>query len=434
MTLNAAGGGLGADVAEAVSAAHRDHWATVLANAARAAGGNLSIAEEATQDAFLAAVEVWPKTGIPGNPPGWLTQTAKRKVVDALRRAGALQRKLPSLHAPDEFEEEQMSTLELLDDRLRLIFTCCHPALAMNTRVALTLRMVGGLSTTEIAAACLVQETTMAARITRAKKKIAVARIPYRVPDDAELPERLDGVLAVISLIYTAGHTASASVTLQRRDLASDAVDLARMLSVLAPDEPEVLGLLALLELNDSRRLARETPEGGIVLLEDQDRGVWDRRLIASGVAALQLAYQRLGPSRQPGRFLLQAGLAAVHAQAPTFADTDWWAAVLIYDQLLVVEPSPVVALNRAVAISYRDGPGAGLVAIDVLRDDERDVLRDDERLRRYHYLPAARADLLRQLNRDPEAAREYRAALELVTNEAERQFMEQRLAGLDPS
>ncbi len=426
MTNRPADDGPSPDVAGAVSAAHRTHWATVLAIAARAAQGDLSIAEDATQDAFVAALDSWPSSGVPDNPAGWLTRTAKRKVVDALRRNATLQRKLPAMAPPDESEEEPMSHVALLDDRLRLIFTCCHPALALDSRVALTLRMVGGLTTGEIASGFLVQESTMAARITRAKKKITTARIPYRVPDDAELPDRLDGVLTVISLIYTAGHTSPAGTGLQRRDLAADAVDLARMLVALAPDEPEALGLLSLLELTDSRRLARESPEGGIVLLEDQDRMAWDRAGIGRGLAALDAAGQRLGPTRPPGRFLLQAGIAAIHAEATRFDRTDWFAAVLIYDQLLIVDPSPVVALNRAVAISYRDGPEAGLAEVEMLSGDQR--------LDRYHYLPAARAELLRRLGRDEESAEAYRQALELVGNSAERDFLQRQLAQLEPT
>ena len=396
----------------------------MLSIAARAAYGDLAIAEDATQEAFVAALDNWPASGVPDNPAGWLTRTAKRRVVDALRRTTTLQRKLPALVVPDEYEEEPMPQVALLDDRLRLIFTCCHPALALDARVALTLRMVGGLTTEEIAAGFLVQETTMAARLTRAKKKIGAARIPYRVPDDAELPDRLDGVLAVISLIYSSGHTAGAGAGLQRRDLAVDALDLARLLVALAPDEPEPLGLLAVLELTDSRRGAREAPDGGLVLLEDQDRSLWDREGIARGLAALRAGGQRLGPTRPPGRFLLQAGLAAIHAEAADFAETDWPAAVRIYDQLLIVDPSPVIALNRAVALSYRDGPAGGLAAVERLTKDPR--------LDRYHYLPATRADLLRRLGRSDEAAQAYRQALELVGNDTEREFLQRRLAQVE--
>ncbi len=424
LTLPPAGDGPGPDAAGAVAAAYRDHWATVLSIAARTAQGDLSIAEDATQDAFVAALDNWTTAGVPDNPAGWLTRTAKRRVVDALRRTSTLQRKLPALLDPESNEEERMPHVALLDDRLRLIFTCCHPALALDSRIALTLRMVGGLTTGEIAAGFLVQEATMAARLTRAKKKITSARIPYRVPDDAELPDRIDGVLAVISLIYTAGHTAPSGSGLQRRDLAADALDLARMLVALAPDEPEPLGLLAMLELTDSRKAARESPDGGIVLLEEQDRSLWDQQGITRGLAALRAGGQRLGPTRPPGRFLLQGGLAAVHAEASTFDETDWSAAVQIYDQLLGGDPSPVVALNRAVAISYRDGPASGLAAVEELALDPR--------LACYHYLPATRADLLRRLGRSGEAADAYRQALDLVSNEAERVFLQGRLAQVE--
>ena len=423
MILPSAGDGPGQNAAGAVAAAYRAHWATVLAIAARAAGGDLSIAEDATQDAFIAALDNWAVAGVPDNPAGWLTRTAKRRVVDALRRSTTLQRKLPALLVPDESEEEPMSSVALLDDRLRLIFTCCHPALAPDARVALTLRMVGGPDHRRDRGRVPGAGSTMAARLTRAKKKISTARIPYRVPDDAELPDRLDGVAAVISLIYTAGHTAPAGPGLQRRDLADDALDLARMLVALAPDEPEPLGLLALLELTDSRRLAREAPDGGIVLLEEQDRALWDRPAIDRGLAALTAAGQRLGPTRRPGRFLLQAGIAAIHADATHFDQTDWPAAVAIYEQLMQTDPSPVVALNRAVALSYRDGPQAGLIEVDRLNGVER--------LQRYHYLHATRADLLRQLGRADEAAQAYRQALDLVSNEAEREFLQRRLAQL---
>lgn len=426
MTQQQAGDDPGHDVARAVSAAYRAHWATVVAIAARAAQGDLAIAEDATQDAFMAALDNWATAGIPNNPAGWLTRTAKRRVVDAQRRSATLQHKLPALLAPDESEEEPMPSVALLDDRLRLIFTCCHPALALDSRVALTLRMVGGLTTSEIAAGFLVQETAMAARLTRAKKKINAARIPYRVPDDAELTDRLDGVLAVISLIYTAGHTASSGSGLQRRDLAADALDLARLLVALAPDEPEPLGLLAMLEITDARKAARQSSDGGIVLLEQQDRSLWDEQGTARGLAALRAGGQRLGPTRSPGRFLLQAGLAAIHAEAADFTATDWSAAARIYDQLLAIDPSPVVELNRAVAMSYRDGPGTGLA--------ELDRLSTDPRLARYHYLPAARADLLRRLDRPDEAAAAYRLALELVGNDAERAFLADRLAQVDGS
>ena len=411
-------------VRQAVAAAHSQAWATVVAAAARTAGGDLSLAEDAGQEAFVQALLVWDERGVPRSPTAWLVRTAQRKVLDQLRRDRTLQRKLPMVAArQDERTGEAAPEVPavgedsaMIDDRLRLVFTCCHPALATDAQVGLTLRLVGGLTTEQIAAGLLVKESAMAARLTRAKHKIVAAGIPYRVPGDADLPERLDAVLTVIHLISTTGHTAPSGSTLQRPDLAAQALDLARMLAVLMPDEPEALGLLALLEMTQARQAAREGPDGTLVLLADQDRSRWDAALIERGLAHLQRAGQRLGPDRPPGRYLLQAGLAAVHAEAATFDDTDWAAAVLLYDRLLERWPSPVVALNRAVAISFRDGPETGLA--------ELDALATDPRLAQYHYMPAARADLLAQLGRNDDARAAYEAALALVTNDAERTFL----------
>jgi RNA polymerase sigma-70 factor (ECF subfamily) len=346
-------------------------------------------------------------------------------VLDALRRRTTLRRALPALAgsaALDAVDDGEESDVTVLDDRLRLVLTCCHPALSMEARVALTLRMVGGLTTDEIAHAFLVSEPTMAARITRAKRKITAAQIPYRLPPDAELPDRLDGVLAVLHLIFTTGHTAPSGAALQRRDLAEDALDLTRVLAVLMPDEPEVLGLLALLELTHARRPAREI-DGRLVLLADQDRSRWDADLVARGLHSLTLAGTRLGPTRRPGRYLLQAGIAAVHAEASTFEQTDWDGAVRLYDRLLEVWPSPIVRLNRAVATGFRDGPAAGLAQLDALGAEPA--------LSSYHYLPAARAELLLRLGRRDDAARAYAQALSLVGNEAERAFLSERVARL---
>ncbi len=420
------GGGDGPSslVRQAVAAAHSQAWATVVATAARTAGGNLSLAEDAGQEAFVQALLSWDERGVPRNPTAWLVRTAQRKVLDQLRRDRTLQRKLPMVATrQDERTGEPAPEVHamgehgaLIDDRLRLVFTCCHPALATEAQVGLTLRLLGGLTTEQIAAGLLVKESAMAARLTRAKHKIVAAGIPYRVPGDADLPERLDAVLTVIHLISTTGHTAPSGGTLQRPDLAAQALDLARMLAVLMPDEPEALGLLALLEMTHARQAAREGPDGTLVLLADQDRSRWDAALIERGLAHLQLAGRRLGPDRPPGRYLLQAGLAAVHAEAPSFDDTDWVAAVLLYDRLLERWPSPVVALNRAVAVSFRDGPETGLA--------ELDALGSDPRLAQYHYLPAARADLLAQLGRNDDARAAYEEALALVTNDAERTFL----------
>lgn len=425
MSECAAGGRPDLDVGAAVSRAHQHEWARVLAAAARTAQGDLGLAEEATQDAFVAALETWPARGVPDNPGAWLTRTAQRRVLDALRRRTTLRRVLPRLadgaadHTPAPGEEDDVP---VLDDRLRLVLTCCHPALAPEARVALTLRMVGGLTTAEIAHAFLVTEPTMAARITRAKRKIVAAKIPYRVPPDSELPDRLDGVLTVVHLIFSTGHTAPAGAGLQRRDLAEDALDLARLLAVLAPDEPEVLGLLALLQLTHARRSAREV-DGAVVLLADQDRSRWDAGLLTQGLNTLAVANRRLGPTRPRGRFLLQAGIAAVHAEAPTFESTDWTSAVRLYDLLLLAWPSPVVRLNRAVAVGFRDGPQAGLAALDALAEERA--------LATYHYLPAARADLLARLGRTAEAVTAYTDALALSRNETEQNFLRGRRAAL---
>jgi len=418
--------GRAAQVDAAVSAAHADSWARVVAAAARASGGNLTQAEDAASEAFLQALQTWGSRGVPRDPAAWLIRTAHRKVVDQQRREATLRRKLPVLATTDAAPREDavdIDALTALDDRLRLVFTCCHPALAMQSRVALTLRLVGGLTTAEIAAGMLVSDAALAARITRAKRKIETAKIPYRVPPESELVDRLDGVLTVIHLISTTGHTAPAGGALRRSDLADRALDLSAMLAVLLPDEPEVLGLLALLELTEARAPARVDAEGAPVLLSDQDRARWDADRIAAGLQWLDRARQRLGPDRAAGRFLLQAGIAAAHADADTFADTDWSAIVALYDRLLERWPSPVVALNRAVAIAFRDGPSLGLAAIDEVAGDAR--------LARYHYVPAARADLLRRLGRRAAARQEYRRALALVDNDAERRFLQRRLDSL---
>ncbi len=394
--------------------AHRREWAFVLAATARVAG-DLDLAEECVQDAYVSALQAWSRQGVPRNPGAWLTTTARRRAIDLLRRDSTLRRKLPLLVEPDEAAAQEGSGV-IPDDRLRLVFTCCHPALAREAQVALTLRLVCGLSTAEIAQAFLVPEPTMAARVTRAKKKISAARIAYRVPEAAELPDRLDAVLTVVHLLYTTGHTAPDGTGLVRPDLVDRAVGLARMLCGLMPDEPEVHALLALILLTDARRMTRCAPDGRLLLLEEQDRAQWDRPAIDEGIRLVRAALRGC-----PGRFALQAAIAALHAQAPSYQATDWPKIVRLYDLLARAWPSPVVALNRAVAVAMAAGPEAGLA--------ELASLEQDGRLAGYRYLPAARADLLRRLGRADEAAEAYQAALQLTSNHAERQFLASRLA-----
>jgi len=409
------------DVSRVLAEAHRREWAFVLAATVRVAG-NLDVAEECVQDAFAAAMATWSERGVPENPAAWLTTAARHRALDTLRRDRTLRAKLPLLvgtervtgSGDDAADAEEASVIP--DDRLRLVFTCCHPALALEAQVALTLRLLCGLTTTEIARAFLVSETTMAARITRAKKKIAVARIPYRIPPVHELPDRLDAVLTVVHLLYTTGHTAPEGDRLVRPELVERALDLARMLSVLMPDDREVRGLLALLLLNDARRATRTGERGRLLLLEEQDRTRWDDQAIAEGTDLVRQALRR----GRPGRFTLQAAIAAVHAEAPTYADTDWREILGLYDTLLAVWRSPVVELNRAVAVAMVDGPAAGLAALESVAGDPR--------LAGYPYLEAARADLLRRLGRTREAAAAYRTALELASNSAERGFLAHRL------
>jgi len=402
----------------------------VLAATARVAR-DIDLAEECVQDAYVAALDAWARNGVPRSPGAWLTTAARNRALDALRRQQTLRAKLPLLIEPDPEPGGGLATAPprehgagqeddvIPDDRLRLVFTCCHPALAREAQVALTLRLVCGLTTAEIAQAFLVSEPTMAARVTRAKKKISAARIAYRVPGEAELPDRLDAVLTVVHLLFTTGHTAPAGQRLVRADLVDRAIGLARMLRELMPDEREVRGLLALLLLTDARRATRTDAAGRLLLLEDQDRAQWDRAAIGEGIALVPGALR----GGCPGRFALQAAIAALHAEAPSYATTDWPQVLALYGELLRAWPSPVVALNRAVALAEVDGPEAALA--------ELDELGRDERLAGYHYLPAARAALLRRLGRRAEAAAAYRAALDLASNEAERDFLARRLAVL---
>jgi RNA polymerase sigma-70 factor (ECF subfamily) len=398
----------------------------VLAATVRLAGGGggIALAEDCVQDAFVSALRAWQRDGIPRSPGAWLTTAARRRVLDVQRRYRSLDGKLAELareHAMPPTEETEIEQPDdgFGDDRLRLIFTCCHPALAREAQVALTLRLVCGLSTADIARLFLVSEPTMAARMTRAKKKIAAARIPYRVPQPAELADRLDAVLTVIHLVFSTGHAAPSGDLLVRPELVSRAIELARLLITLMPDEREARALLALMLLIDARRASRADPDGELILLAEQDRSSWDRTLIAEGEAILASALR----GGRPGRFLLQAAIAAVHSHAERYADTDWAQIAGLYDLLWQYWPSPVVQLNRAIALAMRDGPAAGLAALAEIPDGA---------LAGYHYLPAARADLLRQLGRDGEAAEQYRTALALAGNAAERRFLQRRLAEVE--
>jgi RNA polymerase sigma factor (sigma-70 family) len=382
---------------------------------------DLDAAEECVQDAFAAALTDWRTSGVPARPGAWLTTAARRRALNVVRHRGVEHRYLPllveddALPGPGDLLDDPPGA-EIPDDRLRLIATCCHPALDRSAQVALTMRLVCGLSTAEVARAFLVSEPTMAARITRAKKKIAAARIPYRVPSAAELPERVDAVLSVVHLVFTTGHTTPAGAELVRRDLVERAVELCRMLRRLLPRDPAVAGLLALLLLTDSRRETRTGADGRLLLLEEQDRSRWDSAAIAEGAALVREALR----ARPPNRYALQAAIAAVHAESPSWDDTDWREIVSLYGVLTQLWPSPVVALNRAVAVGFAQGAAAGLAALDALAAEPQ--------LAGYGYLPAARADLLRRLGRPGEAREAYTEALHLTANAVERAFLERRL------
>jgi RNA polymerase sigma-70 factor (ECF subfamily) len=404
-----------------VAAAHRREWAFVLAATVRVTR-DIELAEECVQDAYARALTHWARDGVPQIPGAWLTTVARRRALDELRRRARFARSLPLLFDERrETEPEPQEGHQVADDRLRLIFTCCHPALSPAAQVAMTLRLVCGLSTAEIARAFLVSEPTMAARITRAKKKIAAARIPYRVPGAQELPERVEAVLAVVHLVFTTGHTAPAGEALVRADLVERSLDLARMLRQLLRSDGEVAGLLALIVLTEARSATRVSEQGELLLLGDQDRSRWDQAAIEEGAALVREALRR----RPPGRFGLMAAIAAVHAQAPSFRQTDWTEIVGLYDRLAETWPSPVVALNRAAAVGLADGPAAGLLALDQLRQEPA--------LAGYRYLAAARADFLRRLGRGDEARDAYMQALALTENAVERAFLRGRLATLAP-
>jgi len=381
--------------------------------------GDIDLAEEAVQDAFATAVERWPRSGLPPSPAGWIITTARNRAIDRLRREASRADRHAQAALLHAVEAEPDEELAVRDDRLRLIFTCCHPALGPAARVALTLRLLGGLTTAEIARAFLVPEPTMAQRIVRAKGKIRTARIPYRVPDESELPDRLRAVLAVVYLVFNEGYAASGGDRLVRDDLCTEAIRLGRLLAELMPDEPEVIGLLALMLLVEARRPARTTVDGDLVLLADQDRGRWDRALVAEGQELVRRCLRR----GRPGPYQIQAAIQAVHSDAPTAEATDWRQIVALYDQLLAVAPSPVVALNRAVAVAEVEGPAAGLELVDALGLDGH--------LDGYDVFHAVRADLLRRLGRIAEARGAYDAAIERTGNAVERAFLEHRRAEL---
>jgi len=379
--------------------------------------GDIDVAEEAVQDAFTTAVQRWPASGLPPSPAGWIITTARNRAIDRLRREVSREDRHAQaalLHA------DGVPTREgpVRDDRLRLIFTCCHPALAASVQVALTLRLLGGLTTAEIARAFLIPEPTMAQRLVRAKGKIRDARIPYRIPDEADLPDRLGAVLAVVYLIFSEGYAASSGDRLVREDLCAEAIRLGRLLAELMPDEPEVKGLLALMLLIEARRPARTTSDGALVLLADQDRRRWDRGLIAEGQDIVRQCLRR----GQPGPYQIQAAINAVHSDAPVAAATDWPQILQLYDQLLSLASSPVVALNRAVAVAEVEGPSAALALIDGLDLDG------------YHLFHAIRADMLRRLGRDAEAELAYEAAIGRTQNAAERDFLRRRRQAFTPS
>jgi RNA polymerase sigma-70 factor (ECF subfamily) len=406
---------------DAIAQVFREEYGRVVAGLVRLLG-SIDLAEESVQEAFVVATQRWPDTGLPPNPGAWITVTARNRALDRLRRESTRAHReqratMTDTHDDsfdDPFDVDAFDDAAIDDDRLQLIFTCCHPSLAPDAQVALTLRLLGGLHASEIARAFLVPEATMRQRITRAKRKIAANNIPYRVPDAADLPGRLAAVLAVIYLVFNEGYVATAGDELARDDLCVEAIRLGRILADLMPDEPEAIGLLALMLLTAARRLARAA-RGELVQLRDQDRGLWSRAQIAEGHELVRACLRR----NHPGPYQIQAAINAVHTDATTAADTDWHQVVQLYDQLMRVAPSPVVAMNRAIAIAELDGPDVGLAALEGLPLDN------------YQPFHSTRADLLRRAGRQPDAAEAYDKALALTTNETERRFLERRRAEL---
>ena len=408
-------------VHEVVETVYRSESRHVLATLIRLLG-DFEAAEEAVHDAFAMAVEQWARDGVPANPRAWLVSTGRFKAIDGMRRRARFDASLTELAKQLESstsDDEEWDDESVEDDRLRLIFTCCHPALSPEAQVAMTLREVCGLTTEEIASAFLTKPTTVAQRIVRAKAKIRDARIPYALPSETELPDRLDAVLRVVYLVFNEGYSASSGGSVTRHDLSGEAIRLGRLLIELLPD-PEAMGLLALMLLQDSRRAARTSPAGDLILLDDQDRSLWRRDQIAEGAALVERALS----STQIGPYTLQSAIAAVHAQASSPAATDWVQIVTLYDLLMRTNPSPVIELNRAVAVAMRDGPSAGLVLIDAILE------RGD--LVKYHLVHSARADLCRRLGRTAEAQASYERALGLTRQEPERRFLERRLQELE--
>ncbi|HEY3509868.1 MULTISPECIES: RNA polymerase sigma factor [Kribbella] len=400
------------EIEETITRAHREEWARVVASLAKRFG-DLDIAEESAAEAFATAVERWPVDGVPPNPGAWLTTTANRKAIDRIRRENKRDDKQKEAQMSYDDQPEPLGVID--DERLRLIFTCCHPALAMETRVALTLRMVGGLTVPEIARAFFVQETAMGQRITRAKAKIKAARIPYRVPAAEDLPTRVSGVLAVLFLVFNEGYLATGPDTDPvRGELTGEAIRLTRLIRALLPADGEVAGLLALMLLTEARRTARVSQTGELVALDEQDRGAWDTAMIAEGH---QLVRERIASRIAPGRYQLLAAINAVHTSARDVRDTDWSQVVALYNQLTRIDPSPIVTLNRAIAVAELDGPEVALAIVDGLAD----------KLSGYHPYHATRADLLRRLGRSRESRAAYDAAIELSGNTAEVAYLTRR-------